>query len=175
MRRVLLWAPFVFFASLFAVFASGLLNPVDRSVPSGLVGRSVPAFELPGMLDPAQPVSASSLATGKPKILNVFASWCVPCVQEAPALMQLQSRGVEIIGIAIHDRPDALRKFLSENGNPYAAIGDDANSRTQIAFGSAGVPETFVVDGKGVVRYQHIGIVKPNDVAIIMAKLKEAQ
>lgn len=175
MRRFLLWAPFVFFASLFAVFASGLLNPSDRSVPSGLVGRQVPAFELPGMLDPAQPVNASSLASGKAKILNVFASWCVPCVQEAPALMQLQSRGVEIIGIAIHDQPDALRKFLSENGNPYAAIGDDANSRTQIAFGSAGVPETFVVDGKGMVRYQHIGIVKPNDVPIIMAKLKEAQ
>jgi cytochrome c biogenesis protein CcmG, thiol:disulfide interchange protein DsbE len=175
MRRVLLWIPFAFFAGLFLVFASGLLNPSDRAVPSGLVGRAMPAFDLPGMLDPAQRVGTSSLVGGAPKILNIFASWCAPCIQEAPALMELQKQGVEIVGIAIHDKPEALQKFLSENGNPYMRIGDDADSRTQITLGSAGVPETFVVDGKGVIRYQHIGIIKPNDVAIIMAKLRAAQ
>ncbi len=175
MRRVFLWLPFAFFAGLFLVFASGLLNPSDKAVPSGLVGRDMPKFNLAGMLDPAQGVSSDTFVSGKPKILNVFASWCVPCIQEAPALMQLQQQGAEIVGIAIHDKPEALRKFLSENGNPYTSIGDDPDSRTQITLGSAGVPETFVVDGKGVIRYQHIGIIKPNDVAIIAAKMKAAQ
>ncbi|MEQ1538300.1 MAG: DsbE family thiol:disulfide interchange protein [Sphingorhabdus sp.] len=175
MRRFFLWAPFAFFVGLFLIFASGLLNPSDKAVPSGLVGREMPAFSLPGALDPAQSIASGYFANGKPKILNVFASWCVPCIQEAPALMELQKQGVEIVGIAIHDKPEALQKFLSENSNPYSLIGDDADSRTQITLGSAGVPETFVVDGKGVIRYQHIGIIKPNDVAIIAAKMKDAQ
>jgi cytochrome c biogenesis protein CcmG, thiol:disulfide interchange protein DsbE len=175
MRKLFLWTPFVFFVGLFLVFATGLLSPVDRSVPSGLVGRQMPQFDLPGMIDPAQHIGASYLSNGKPKILNIFASWCLPCVQEAPALLELQKQGVEIVGIAIHDKPEALQKFLSENGNPYSQIGDDADSRTQITLGSAGVPETFVVDGKGVIRHQHIGIIKPNDVPILMAKLKASQ
>lgn len=175
MRRIFLWLPFAFFAGLFLVFASGLLNPSDKAIPSGLVGRAMPQLQLPGILDPAQSVATDYFANGKPKILNVFASWCLPCIQEAPALLQLQQQGVEIVGIAIHDKPEALQKFLSENGNPYSLIGDDADSRTQITLGSAGVPETFVVDGKGVIRYQHIGIIKPNDVAIIAAKMKAAQ
>jgi cytochrome c biogenesis protein CcmG, thiol:disulfide interchange protein DsbE len=175
MKRIWLWIPFAIFATLIAVFAAGLINPSDRTIASGLVGRPVPQFTLPGALDPAAGLTTQYFGDGKPKLLNVFASWCVPCVAEAPALMQLQEQGAQITGIAVHDRPEALLKFLSENGNPYSKIGDDAQSRTQIAFGSAGVPETFVVDGKGVIRHQHVGIITPDDVPIIMAKLRSAQ
>jgi cytochrome c biogenesis protein CcmG/thiol:disulfide interchange protein DsbE len=175
MRRFWLWAPFAIFITLIAVFAAGLINPSDRTIASGLVGRPVPQFALPGALDPAVGLSSKSFGDGKPKLLNVFASWCVPCVAEAPALMQLQAQGAQITGIAVHDNPTALQKFLSENGNPYSLIGDDAQSRTQIAFGSAGVPETFVVDGNGMIRHQHVGIITPNDIPIIMAKLRSAQ
>jgi cytochrome c biogenesis protein CcmG/thiol:disulfide interchange protein DsbE len=174
MKRFWLWVPFGIFATLIAVFAAGLINPSDRTVASGLVGRQVPQFALSGALDSAAGLATNDFADGKPKLLNVFASWCVPCVAEAPALMQLKAQGAEIMGIAIHDRPDALQKFLAENGNPYSVIGNDANSRTQIAFGSAGVPETFVVDGNGVIRHQHVGIITPDDVPIIMAKLRTA-
>lgn len=175
MKRIWLWAPFAIFIMLIAVFAAGLINPSDRVVASGLVGRAVPQFALSGALDPAAGLSNKSFGDGKPRLLNVFASWCIPCVAEAPALMQLKNQGAEIVGIAVHDRPDALQKFLSENGNPYSAIGDDPQSRTQIAFGSAGVPETFVVDGNGIVTHQHVGIITPDDVPIIMAKLRAAQ
>ena len=174
MKRLWLWVPFGIFATLIAVFAAGLINPSDRTVASGLVGRQVPQFALAGALDPAAGLKTGDFADGQPKLLNVFASWCVPCVVEAPALMQLKAQGAVITGIAVHDKTDALQKFLSENGNPYSVIGDDANSRTQIAFGSAGVPETFVVDGNGVIRHQHVGIITPDDVPIIMAKLRTA-
>lgn len=175
MKRFWLWVPFAIFITLIAVFAAGLINPSDRTIASGLVGRPVPQFTLPGAIDPAAGLSTEHFGDGQPKLLNVFASWCIPCVVEAPALMQLQAQGAQITGIAVHDRPEALQKFLSENGNPYSRIGDDAQSRTQIAFGSAGVPETFVVDGKGVIRHQHVGVITPDDVPIIMAKLRSAQ
>jgi cytochrome c biogenesis protein CcmG, thiol:disulfide interchange protein DsbE len=175
MKRFWLWAPFVLFSSLFAVFAAGLIHPLDRAVESGMVGRAVPDFKLAGAFVPTDGVETKDFADGKPRLLNVFASWCVPCVAEVPVLVQMKQQGVEITGIAIHDQPEALQKFLAENGNPYARIGMDPESRTQIAFGSAGVPETFVVDGKGVIRHQHIGVITPNDVPIILAKLKNAQ
>ncbi len=175
MRRFWLWVPFALFAALFGVFAVGLIHPLDRAVESGMVGRAVPQFDLAGALDPAQGVSTRSFANGKPRLLNVFASWCVPCVAEVPTLLQMQKQGVEIDGIAIHDHTADLQKFFAANGNPYSRIGMDPESRTQIAFGSAGVPETFVVDGKGVIRHQHIGVITPNDVPIILAKLRAAQ
>lgn len=175
MKRFWLWLPFGIFAGFFLIFARGLIHPSDRTVPSGMVGRAMPQFDLVGAIDPAAGFKTSALADGKPRLVNVFASWCVPCAAEAPALQELKNQGAEIVGIAIHDNPEALQKFLTENGNPYARIGDDPESRTQIAFGSAGVPETFVVDGKGIIRHQHIGVITGNDIPIILAKLRGAQ
>jgi cytochrome c biogenesis protein CcmG/thiol:disulfide interchange protein DsbE len=175
MRRLLLWLPFVVVAAILVTFAAGLLHPSDRAVASGMLGRQVPKFALAGGLEPDKGLDSGYFSDGKPRLLNVFASWCAPCVAEVPVLVDMQRQGVEITGIAIHDRADDLRAFLGRNGNPYSRIGLDADSRAQIAFGSAGVPETFVVNGRGTIVHQHIGVITPDDVPIIMAKLRNAK
>src|SRR3546814_3631129 len=108
-------------------------------------------------------VCSSDLAEfqkGKPRLLNIFASWCVPCAAEAPQLAVLKEAGVAIDGIAIRDSREDLDRFLARWGNPYARIGSDVDSSVQIALGSSGVPETFVIDGKGMIVYQHIGAIR---------------
>jgi cytochrome c biogenesis protein CcmG, thiol:disulfide interchange protein DsbE len=175
MKKLLLWSPFAVFAGLLIIFAIGLIYPSDRDVASGMVGRAMPQFTLSKVVGTHPGLDSKYFSDGKPRLLNVFASWCVPCLTEVPVLVGMKAQGVEIAGIAIHDRPDALAKFLADNGDPYSSIGDDPNSRTQIAFGSAGVPETFIVDGKGIIRHQHIGVIMPNDVPIILGKLKALQ
>jgi cytochrome c biogenesis protein CcmG/thiol:disulfide interchange protein DsbE len=107
--------------------------------------------------------------------MNIFASWCVPCITEVKVLQKLARQGVAIDGIAIRDRPEDLARFLSDNGDPYQRIGSDAESRVQIALGSSGVPESFIVDGKGIVRYQHIGPIEASDVPMILSKLEQAR
>ncbi|MFL6733346.1 MAG: redoxin family protein, partial [Sphingomicrobium sp.] len=104
-----------------------------------------------------------------------FASWCVPCIGEAPILGDLRRRGVRIDGIAIRDRPEDVALFLAKHGDPYDRIGSDVNSRVQVALGSSGVPESFVVDGRGVIRWQHVGAVTSADVPEVLAQLEEAQ
>ena len=99
----------------------------------------------------------------------------MPCITEIRVLQQLKTRGVAIDGIAVRDRPEDLADFLASNGDPYERIGSDAQSRVQIALGSSGVPESFVVDGKGVIRYQHIGPIEASDVPMILAKLEQAK
>lgn len=173
MRRFWLWAPLAAFAVFFVVLASGLYAPTDRANPSKLVGKPIPAFSLqPGAT--GKPGLASTDFASGPRLVNVFASWCVPCIAEAPVLAQLARQGVVIDGIAIRDRQADVDKFLTRHGNPYRAIGSDPVSQVQISLGSAGVPETFVVDAKGVIRHQHIGEIRPEDVPQIVAKLREA-
>ena len=172
--RLALWLPLVLFAGLFALFVHGLLRPADTNVVSAFVGNPLPAFDLPAAT-PARPgLATAAFRTGKPKLLNIFASWCVPCAAEAPQLDTLARAGVEIDGVAIHDRPDDLARFLATNGNPYAAIGRDDMRKVQLAIGSSGVPETFVIDGHGVIRYQHIGDIRPDDVPMLLDRLKSA-
>jgi cytochrome c biogenesis protein CcmG/thiol:disulfide interchange protein DsbE len=107
--------------------------------------------------------------------VNVFASWCVPCITEVKVLQSLKARGVHIEGIAIRDREEDLADFLARNGDPYERIGNDMQSEVQISLGSSGVPESFVVDGKGVIRYQHIGPIEASDVPTILSKLEQAR
>jgi cytochrome c biogenesis protein CcmG/thiol:disulfide interchange protein DsbE len=140
----------------------------------------LPTFSLRAAADD-RPAFASSQfqapANGKagPRLLNIFASWCIPCRAEAPVLEELQRQGVEINGIAIRDRKEDLAQFLKTYGNPYARIGADDVSKVQLAIGSSGVPETFVIDARGVIRYQHIGDIRPDQIPLILQKLKEAQ
>lgn len=170
-RKWLLWLPFVLVILLFGVFYLGLKNPGDRIIASNVVGQHLPDFTaIPAI--PGQPGTASAdFRDGKPRLLNVFASWCVPCVREVPVLLRLKAQGVEIAGIAIHDTTPAVAQFLADNGNPYSRIGLDRGGRAQLAFGSSGVPETFVVDGEGRIVYQHIGVVTPDDVPKLLAML----
>jgi cytochrome c biogenesis protein CcmG/thiol:disulfide interchange protein DsbE len=174
MRRVLIWAPLVLFALVFALVAGGLLKPGDRVVHSAMVGKPLPALALPALL-PGKPGIVTAELKGKPRLLNVFASWCLPCIAEAPQLMKLKQAGVEIDAIAIRDTPEAVQAFLARHGDPYARIGDDKASRAQLALGSSGVPETFVIDAEGRIAYQHIGDIREEHVPMLLGELEKAK
>lgn len=171
--RWMRWLPLALFAAVIVLAMWGLTHPKDDTVPSRFVGQPLPAFQLPAATD-GKPGLATSDFAGKPRLLNVFASWCIPCAAEAPQLAKLAAQGAEINGVAIRDHQDDLAAFLARNGNPYARIGADNLGKVQLAIGSSGVPETFVIDGKGVIRYQHIGDIRPEDVPMLLGKLREA-
>lgn len=171
--RLAVWLPLILFGSLFALFVHGLTNPANTNVVSAFVGNPLPRFDLPPAAQDRPGLATTAFHTGQPKLLNVFASWCVPCAAEAPQLAALAQAGVEIDGVAIHDRRDDLTRFLSANGNPYTAIGRDDQRAVQLAIGSSGVPETYVIDGNGVIRYQHIGDIRADDVPKLLARLKD--
>lgn len=175
MRKILLWLPLTLFALILGVMGHGILNPEQTTVPSKLIGTAVPAFDLPAAVPSHPALKSADLANGKPVLLNIFASWCVPCIAEAPVLEELKAKGVTIHAIAIRDTPEDVARFLSEHGDPYARIGSDVTSRVQISLGSSGVPESFVIDGKGIIRHQHIGDIQPQDIPMILQALKDAQ
>lgn len=175
MRRLSIWLPLGLFLAFFAVVASGLIHPTNHVIASRMVGKPLPRFSLPPAHEGQPGLGSANFADGKPKLLNIFASWCLPCIAEAPVLLELSRQGVEIDAIAIRDRPADVARFLQRNGNPYARIGSDVDSRVQLAMGSSGVPETFVVDGKGIIRHQHIGDIRAEDMAEILAALRAAQ
>jgi cytochrome c biogenesis protein CcmG/thiol:disulfide interchange protein DsbE len=175
MNRAVRFAPLILLFVIIAALVWRLGTPTDTTVHSKLEGKPVPAFKLDPALSNKPSFSSSDLATGKPRLVNVFASWCVPCISESKVLGELKSRGVAIDGIAIRDRPEDLAAFLTRNGDPYERIGSDPQSQVQIALGSSGVPESFIVDGKGIIRYQQIGPIEPNDVPMILEKLGEAR
>lgn len=172
--RVFLWVLVALAAGAFVLFAWQLRQPKDEFVESAMIGKPIPAFDLPAAVADRPGLSSRDLADGQPKLLNVFASWCVPCRAEAPNLARLEAGGANIVAVAIRDRPEDVAAFLEAYGNPFSRIGKDDISAVQLSIGSSGVPETFVIDGQGVIRYQHIGDVRDGDVAMLLAKLKEA-
>jgi len=172
--RWTLWAAVGVALALFGLFALQLSRPKDEFVRSAMIGKQVPEFALEPATDNRPGLSSADLADGKPKLLNVFASWCIPCIAEAPRLTTLAERGAPIVAIAIRDRPEDVANFLANHGNPYARIGADTMSKVQLSLGSSGVPETFVIDGAGVIRYQHLGEIRESDVPILLHKLQEA-
>jgi cytochrome c biogenesis protein CcmG, thiol:disulfide interchange protein DsbE len=175
MSRAVRFAPLIVLVLLLAGLVWRLTTPADTTVSSKLEGKPVPAFTLPRALPSKPPLASTDLASGKPRIVNVFASWCIPCITEVRVLQDLKSHGVIIDGIAVRDTPEELADFLARNGDPYELIGSDAQSRVQIALGSSGVPESFIVDGHGVIRYQHIGPIEAGDVPMILSKLAQAR
>ncbi|PLK25698.1 redoxin family protein [Novosphingobium sp. TH158] len=173
--RWAMWLPLGLFAGFAALLVVGLMWPADKTVKSRFVGQPLPEFNLAAASDDRPGLSRADFVGGKPRLLNVFASWCVPCAAEAPQLEALRQAGVEIHGVALRDHKPELAAFLARNGNPFSRIGADNLSVVQVGIGSAGVPETFVIDSKGVIRHQHIGVIMADDVPKLLAKLREAE
>jgi cytochrome c biogenesis protein CcmG, thiol:disulfide interchange protein DsbE len=128
-----------------------------HSLPSMLVGKPLPAFDLPGQPPSAGFSNLDVIAQRRPALVNFFASWCIPCVEEAPTMMQLKEAGVPIWGIAYKDKLDATAAFLEQRGDPYLRVARDEPGRVAINFGLYGVPETYVIDPAGVVRLRWAG------------------
>lgn len=157
--------PFILFAGLASLFWYALQTGDPSRLPSALIGRTVPDFALAPIeglnADDGTAMAsfdAADLATGKATIVNVFASWCVPCLQEHPILMELaKDKDVRLYGINYKDEPASARRFLGHYGNPYARAGADRSGRTAIDFGVYGVPETYVISGDGKIAYRHVG------------------
>lgn len=156
-RRLL---PLVAFAAIAALLAAGLtLNP--REVPSPFIGKPAPAFKLP-LLHTARAAAESTLSTtelhGKVWVLNVWASWCAPCRDEHPLFVQAaRERSLHLVGLNYKDDPRNAQEWLLRLGNPYAATLSDRDGRVGIDYGVYGVPETFVIDKGGIVRFKHVG------------------
>ena len=161
--RWLLFLPIAVFAALAALFFIRLYAGDASLLPSALIGRQVPHFDLRPLPDVQTPgLSDSDLRTGRVTLVNVFASWCVPCHAEHPVLMQISrdpqlEEHVALVGLAYKDEPENTRRFLGQSGNPFVRIGIDASGRTAIDFGVYGVPETYVIKGDGTIAYRFIG------------------
>lgn len=153
-------APLALFVALLGLLAVGLnLNP--REVPSPLIGKPAPAFDLPRLDDPTQRIRKQDMA-GKVWILNVWASWCVACREEHPVLVEFaRRRMVPIYGLNYKDERGNALTWLSKLGDPYDLSLSDTDGRVGIDFGVYGVPETFVIDKQGMVRFKQIGPVTP--------------
>jgi cytochrome c biogenesis protein CcmG/thiol:disulfide interchange protein DsbE len=175
MKRSAVWLPLLGFALVFAVVAMALVRPADRTVRSAMIGKTLPTFSLGAMVPGKPGLGSAMFAQGQPRLLNVFASWCIPCIAEAPMLMRLKRMGVPIDAVAVRDTPGAVEAFLARNGDPYGRIGNDRESSVQLALGSAGVPETFVIDGRGRVVLQHVGDIREEHVPEILAALEKAR
>lgn len=175
MSRGLRLIPIILLVWLVIGLAWRLIRPADTAIPSQMVERQVPQFQLPAGAAGKPGLSSADLATGQPRLLNIFASWCVPCIGEAPVLRELQKRGVRVDAIAVRDTPDAVGAFLARYGDPYERIGADRQSEVQIALGSAGVPETFVIDGRGIIRRQYIGPLKASNIPGVLRELERVR
>jgi cytochrome c biogenesis protein CcmG/thiol:disulfide interchange protein DsbE len=162
-RRLLFLLPALIFAVIAGYFLWGLAPDRDPSaVPSVMVDRPTPTFDLPAVPGLGVPgLSTADLAAGEVVMVNFFASWCVPCRAEHPYLTALAERsGVPLYGINHRDKPEDAVAWLAELGNPYRRVGADAG-RGAVEWGVTGVPETFIVDGAGRIRYHHRGPLVP--------------
>lgn len=166
-RKLIFFLPILLFAIVGGYFFWGLdpdRNPSD--IPSVMIDKDVPVFDLP-RVDGSGVVGFDSedLKQGTVTLVNAFASWCLPCLAEHPILTELAKRnGIRLYGINYKDKTEDAAAWLREHGNPYARIGADLNGRVAIDWGVYGVPETYIVDGEGRIRYRHIG---PIDAAAV--------
>jgi len=180
-RRAILLVPLVAFLALAALFLFRLGVGDPNRIPSALIGREVPKTELPpveGLLQDGQPMPGLSPALFKDRVtlVNVWASWCVPCHDEAPLLDALaKDKRFQIVGINYKDQPDNARRFIGRYGNPFVAVGSDPNGRAAIDWGVYGVPETFVIGKDGRIAYKLVGpITELNLAGALMPAIEKA-
>jgi cytochrome c biogenesis protein CcmG, thiol:disulfide interchange protein DsbE len=168
-RRLIVSIPLVAFLALAALFMLRLGAGDPSRIPSALIGHPAPATDLPplpGLERDGKPVPGldSAQFKGEVTVLNVWASWCVPCRDEAPLLLALATdRRIRVVGINYKDQPDNARRFLGRYGNPFVANGTDGNGRAAIEWGVYGVPETFIVGRDGRIAYKLIGPITPDN------------
>jgi cytochrome c biogenesis protein CcmG, thiol:disulfide interchange protein DsbE len=173
-RRVLVLLPLAAFLGLAALFFIRLGAGDASRIPSALIGREAPVTDLPpvaGLERDGKPIPGVAAADfkGAVTVLNVWASWCVPCHDEAPLLMQLaRDSRIRVVGINYKDQADNARRFLGRYGNPFAASGADANGRAAIEWGVYGVPETFIVGRDGKIAYKLVGPITPENIEQVM-------
>ncbi|MBR0695416.1 DsbE family thiol:disulfide interchange protein [Bradyrhizobium lablabi] len=180
-RRWLVALPLIIFAGLAGLFLLRLYGGDPSRIPSALIGRPAPQTALPaleGLMQDGAPVPGLDPAVfkGKVSVVNVWASWCVPCHDEAPLLTELgHDKRFQIIGINYKDAPDNARRFLGRYGNPFGIVGVDGNGRASIEWGVYGVPETFVVGRDGKIAYKLVGPVTPDNVnSVLKAEIEKA-
>jgi cytochrome c biogenesis protein CcmG, thiol:disulfide interchange protein DsbE len=161
LKYLLLAVPLLALVALVAIFAMSL-NRDPSIIPSVLIDKPAPQFDMPAVAGLTVPGFNTADLKGAVTVVNVFASWCIPCRDEHPLLATLKTEtGVRIFGINQKDAPEHAAAFLAELGNPYDAIGTDANGRVSIDWGVYGVPETFVLDKTGTITFKHVGPLWP--------------
>ncbi len=168
--RWLMALPLVVFAALAAIFWFRLGDGDPSRLPSALIGHPAPQTRLPpleGLANGGAPVPGldPSVFKGKVSLVNVWASWCVPCHDEAPLLTELgHDKRLQVVGINYKDSAENARRFLGRYGNPFGVVGVDANGRASIEWGVYGVPETFIVGREGTILYKLVGPVTPDNI-----------
>lgn len=180
-RRWLVMLPLIGFGVLAAFFLLRLYGGDPSKIPSALIGRPVPQTTLPALEGltrdgAAVPGIDPSLFKGKVTLVNVWASWCVPCHDEAPLLTELaKDKRLQLVGINYKDVAENARRFLGRYGNPFSAVGADANGRASIEWGVYGVPETFIVGRNGTITYKLVGPITPQNIdRLLKAEIEKA-
>ncbi|WP_454616003.1 DsbE family thiol:disulfide interchange protein [Bradyrhizobium cenepequi] len=180
-RRWLVALPLVVFAALAALFLLRLYGGDPSKIPSALIGRPAPQTALPaleGLVRDGTQVPGLDPAAfkGKVSLVNVWASWCVPCHEEAPLFTELaKDNRLQLVGINYKDAPDNARRFLGRYGNPFGIVGVDANGRASIEWGVYGVPETFIVGREGTIVYKMVGPVTPQNLdSVLKVEIEKA-
>ena len=180
-RSWLMTLPLLAFAALAAMFWFRLGNSDPSRIPSALIGHPAPQTALPplqGLVNNGAQVPGldPAMFKGKVSVVNVWASWCVPCHDEAPLLIELgRDKRLQLVGINYKDAPDNARRFLGRYGNPYGIVGVDGNGRAAIEWGVYGVPETFIVGREGTIVYKMVGPVTPDNIdTVLKAEIDKA-
>jgi cytochrome c biogenesis protein CcmG, thiol:disulfide interchange protein DsbE len=182
LQRVLMMAlPLIMFAALAVLFLFGLRDGDPSRIPSALIGHPAPQTALPpleGLVNNGEPVPGLDPAAfrGKVSLVNVWASWCVPCHDEAPLLTTLsQDKRLQVIGINYKDQPENARRFLGRYGNPFGSVGVDTNGRAAIEWGVYGVPETFIVGREGTIVFKLVGPITSDNIdGVLKAEIEKA-
>jgi cytochrome c biogenesis protein CcmG/thiol:disulfide interchange protein DsbE len=180
-RKILVALPLILFLALAGLFLFRLGAGDPSRIPSALIGREVPQNNLPpvaGLVQDGKPLPGINAGDfkGNVTLVNVWASWCVPCHDEVPQLEELaKDKRIRLVGINYKDQPDNARRFIGRYGNPFAAVGSDPNGRAAIEWGVYGVPETFVVGRDGRIAYKLVGpITESNLKSVVMPAIEKA-